>query len=94
VVGQLMLTEEWSDWRDGRFWWIQSVYVEPTARRRGIYRALHAYVAERAKADPMVCGLRLYVATNNRNARSTYESLGMKVADYAMYEVELARTRG
>jgi GNAT superfamily N-acetyltransferase len=93
VVGQLMLTEEWSDWRDGRFWWIQSVYVEPTARRRGIYRALHAYVVERAKTDPTVCGLRLYVATHNRNARFTYESLGMKAADYALYEVELPRAR-
>src|SRR5262249_37784112 len=59
-AGALMLTFEWSDWRNGRFWWIQSVYVPPRWRRRGVYSALHAHVRDAARADPQACGLRLY----------------------------------
>src|SRR6478736_2084124 len=62
-VGTLMLTWEWSDWRDGWWWWIQSVYVDTDFRRRGVYRALYAYVLSRAEADPEVRGIRLYVET-------------------------------
>jgi GNAT superfamily N-acetyltransferase len=61
VVGQLMITYEWSDWRNASFWWIQSVYVDPAWRRQGVFRNMHAQVIERAKADPGVCGVRLYV---------------------------------
>jgi ribosomal protein S18 acetylase RimI-like enzyme len=85
-VGTLMLTPEWSDWRDGWWWWIQSVYVDIDFRRRGVYRALYAHVLALAQADPEVRGLRLYVEEENTNARRTYEFLGMKHAGYAMYE--------
>ncbi len=86
VVGQLMLTEEWSDWRNGRFLWIQSVYVAPSHRRRGVYRALHEPVARLAAADDDVVGVRLYVETENLAAQLTYEGLGMKRCGYLMYE--------
>ena len=86
AVGTLMLTYEWSDWRNGDWWWIQSVYVAPAHRRQGVYAALYAHVLAGAKADPAVCGLRLYVERENANAQRTYESLGMVDAGYRMYE--------
>ena len=89
VVGSLMVTTEWSDWRNGRFWWIQSVYVRPTARRTGVYTALHHAVRERAEARDKVCGLRLYVERGNEAARETYEALGMTEMSYRMYETML-----
>ena len=85
-VGQLMFTYEWSDWRNGTFWWIQSVYVLPQARRNGVFRALFRHVEELAERDPGVCGIRLYVEKDNRNARRTYEALGMRDAHYRIYE--------
>ncbi|MBL9023376.1 MAG: GNAT family N-acetyltransferase [Myxococcales bacterium] len=88
VVGQLMVTYEWSDWRDGTFWWIQSVYVVPPARRRGVYRALYQRALEMAKADNGVCGVRLYVERKNTPAQATYEALGMMRAHYEMFEVD------
>jgi ribosomal protein S18 acetylase RimI-like enzyme len=90
-VGTLMLTWEWSDWRDGWWWWIQSVYVETEFRRRGVYRALYAYVLALAEADPEVRGIRLYVEMENINARRTYEFLGMQNPGYVMYEKSLTR---
>ena len=90
-AGTLMFTLEWSDWRDGWWWWIQSVYVDPDFRRRGVYRALYAHVLELAQADPEVRGLRLYVEQDNTNARRTYEFLGMQHPGYAMYEKNLTR---
>jgi len=89
-AGMLMLTHEWSDWRCGDWWWIQSVYVAPDFRRAGVYRALHAHVRALAAATPGVCGLRLYVEKENANAQRTYASLGMRDAGYAMYEEEFA----
>ena len=89
VIGCLMITHEWSDWRDGNMWWIQSVYVPATARRQGVFRALHAWVVEQAEADPDVCGLRLYVEHENKRARTTYESLGMKQEPYLIYEMSV-----
>jgi len=86
VVGALLVTYEWSDWRNGWFWWIQSVYVQPEARRTGVYRALHRAVRRRARAADEVCGLRLYVERGNAAARTTYEALGMTEASYRMYE--------
>lgn len=86
IVGSLMITTEWSDWRNGTFWWIQSVYVRPHARRSGVYRALHHAVRTRARAAEDVCGLRLYVERGNESARETYEALGMTETSYRMYE--------
>ena len=89
-AGALMLTREWSDWRDGWFWWIQSVYVEPRARRRGVYTALYRAVLDQARAAGDVRGVRLYVERANHAAQLTYERLGMRPAHYHMYEVALA----
>ncbi|WP_297800203.1 GNAT family N-acetyltransferase [Arenimonas sp. GDDSR-1] len=85
-AGTLMFTFEWSDWRNGLWWWIQSVYVPPEFRRQGIYRALYAHVRALAQADAGVCGIRLYVEKDNRSARSTYQALGMQDAHYRIYE--------
>lgn len=86
VVASLMLTFEWSDWRNGWWWWIQSVYVAPEARRRGHYRRLHEHVRAEAARQPDVCGLRLYVETDNRGAQATYRAMGMREAPYRIYE--------
>ena len=88
AVGSLLVTREWSDWRCGDFWWIQSVYVIPAARRGGVFRALYAAVEQRAVAAGAV-GLRLYVETENRHAQATYEGLGMQRCHYFMYEMPL-----
>jgi len=85
-VGALMITTEWSDWRNGTFWWIQSVYVRPEARRTGVYTALHRAVRKRAETNDEVCGLRLYVEYRNETARETYEQLGMTQTSYRLYE--------
>jgi ribosomal protein S18 acetylase RimI-like enzyme len=85
VVGSLMVTYEWSDWRNGLFWWIQSVYIKPEFRRRGIYRRLYEFVKEMAAAQG-VCGFRLYVEKENRTAQRTYEQVGMTESHYVMYE--------
>ena len=90
-VGTLMLTSEWSDWRNGDWWWIQSVYVAPEHRRRGVYAALYRHVEALARATPGVVGLRLYVEKDNASAQRTYAALGMVDAGYAMYEAEFAR---
>lgn len=87
-VGGLMVTYEWSDWRNGAFWWIQSVYVEPDARRTGVFRALFASIREQARAAGAV-GLRLYVEVENRRAQHTYASLGMAQCPYHMFELGL-----
>jgi len=89
VVGALMVTTEWSDWRNGTFWWIQSVYVRPEARRQGVYTALHTYVRQRAANREAVCGLRLYVEASNTDAQATYERLGMTPTTYRLYETSL-----
>jgi GNAT superfamily N-acetyltransferase len=86
AVGSLMITPEWSDWRNGAFWWIQSVYVRPDARRTGVYTALHRDVRRRAREKSEVCGLRLYVERGNESARETYERLGMTETSYRLYE--------
>lgn len=93
VVGQMMITFEWSDWRNGTFWWIQSVYVDRDFRQRGVFRALYDYVASRAEQDPGVCGLRLYVEGENHAAHRTYERLGMKQTSYRFYEVDFVLGR-
>ena len=85
-VACLMVTTEWSDWRNGQFWWIQSLYVRPEWRRRGVFRAMYAYLTEVAAGEPDVCGFRLYVERHNANAQATYVSLGMKQTDYLSME--------
>lgn len=85
-VGQLMITYEWSDWRNGAFWWIQSVYVVPDRRGLGVFRAMHAYILVKAKADPRVCGIRLYVERDNRGAQTVYQRVGLRPSCYTIYE--------
>lgn len=91
VVGALMVTYEWSDWRNGLFWWIQSVYVAPPFRRRGIYRRLYEFVKRRAADEQQVCGFRLYVEKENAVAQETYARLGMTETHYKLFE-ELCRS--
>ncbi len=86
IVGQLGITFEWSDWRNGWFWWIQSVYVVPAARRQGVFRALFHHVEAAARADPAVIGIRLYVERENRSAHATYEGLGLAWTSYQVME--------
>ena len=93
VVGQLMITYEWSDWRNGVFWWIQSVYVDPAYRGRGVYTSLHTAIVEQAKTAGDVCGIRLYVEKSNENAQRSYRRLGMSRTAYDMYEVDFVLER-
>ncbi len=86
VVASLMVTYEWSDWRDGTIWWIQSVYVAPDSRRQGIYRSLYNKVKDLAESDTSVCGFRLYVEKDNKRAQDTYASLGMSETHYKIFE--------
>ena len=86
VAGALMITKEWSDWRNGTFWWIQSVYVRPQFRRQGVYKNLYRHVQELASKDPAVCGFRLYVERENERAQATYSALGMKQTRYLVFE--------
>ncbi|HLM60782.1 MAG TPA: GNAT family N-acetyltransferase [Pyrinomonadaceae bacterium] len=86
IVGGLMITFEWSDWRNSWFWWIQSVYILPEFRGRGIYRSLYEFVVNKAKEKGDVCGFRLYVEKENTRARNVYEKLGMEASHYLMFE--------
>jgi ribosomal protein S18 acetylase RimI-like enzyme len=86
VVGSLMVTVEWSDWRCAQFWWIQSVYVKPEFRQQGVFKRLYEYLKEKASQDSNVCGFRLYVEQSNRIAQSTYGKLGMEKTRYTVYE--------
>jgi ribosomal protein S18 acetylase RimI-like enzyme len=86
VVGQIMVTYEWSDWRNGMIWWIQSVYVHGDYRRSGVFSALYRHVESLARRDPQVSGIRLYVERDNARARRTYESLGMDMTDYRVMQ--------
>jgi GNAT superfamily N-acetyltransferase len=86
VVGQLGITYEWSDWRNGWFWWIQSVYVVPAARRQGVFRTLFHHVESAARLDPAVIGIRLYVERDNEAAHHTYEGLGLEWTSYLVME--------
>ena len=89
-VGTLMLTREWSDWRNGDWWWIQSVYVPEAHRRQGVFAALYRHVERLARDTPGVVGLRLYVERENGNAQRTYAALGMVDAGYRIFEAEFA----
>jgi GNAT superfamily N-acetyltransferase len=88
AVGQMMITYEWSDWRNANFWWIQSVYTLPESRGRGVFKALYAYADSLARQLGGVCGLRLYVEAHNQRAQSAYLRCGMSEAIYRMFEVD------
>jgi len=96
LLGQLMITYEWSDWRNGVFWWIQSVYVDPAWRRQSVFRLMHQTVMAAAKASPNVCGVRLYVEGNNNVAQAVYRKVGLTPSSYAIFETDfvLARQNG
>ena len=85
VIGQVMVTTEWSDWRNGHVWWLQSVYVSKRHRREGVFRRLHDHVREAARAERAI-GLRLYVERDNVPAQATYRNLGMDASQYLMFE--------
>lgn len=86
IVGGLMITYEWSDWRNGWFWWIQSVYILPNSRARGVYRKLYEFVKTEAVRRKDVCGFRLYVERENVSAQKVYEKLAMGESHYLMFE--------
>ncbi|MDE0123148.1 MAG: GNAT family N-acetyltransferase [Bryobacterales bacterium] len=92
AAGQLALTYEWSDWRNGMFWWLQSVYVRPEFRRQGILRGLYGHVLNLAR-ERGVCGIRLYVEKENSTAQRAYKRLGMERAVFHMYEVDFVIER-
>jgi GNAT superfamily N-acetyltransferase len=93
LVGQLMITYEWSDWRNGAFWWIQSVYVASQWRRQSVFRVMHETVMATAKASPNVCGVRLYVEENNGTAQAVYRKVGLTPSSYAMFETDFVLPR-
>lgn len=90
IVGQLMITYEWSDWRNGMFWWIQSVYVHPEARRSGVFKALFRHLEAQARSEAGVCGLRLYVEDGNTRAQDTYRRCGMTDGGYRVMEIDFS----
>jgi len=93
IVGQLMITYEWSDWRNGVFWWIQSVYVKQEFRAQKIFRSLYDHVIALSKERGDVCGIRLYVEKENTRAAAVYDKLGMKTTDYNLLEVDFILKR-
>ena len=92
IVGCLMVTYEWSDWRNGVQWWLQSVYVRSDFRGKGVFRQLWDFTFDLATKKPGVCGIRLYVEKDNESAQSVYKSVGMKDTDYRVYEIALTNT--
>ena len=87
AAATLLVTYEWSDWRNGLFWWIQSVYVKPEYRRQGVYSKMYEHLKEMALSQPTpVCGFRLYAETENQAAQATYKNLGMHTCEYIMFE--------
>jgi len=88
VAGQTLITYEWSDWRNGTFWWIQSVYVREEYRGKGVFKALFRFIEEAARSRTDVCGFRLYVEKDNDRAKQTYEKIGMKKTLYELFEID------
>ena len=86
VVGCTLITYEWSDWRCGLFWWVQSVYVESEFRRQGVFRRIYEFLREKASREANVCGFRLYVEHSNLAGQSTYAAVGMKETSYKFFE--------
>ncbi len=91
VVGQILITYEWSDWRNGHFWWLQSLYVAKPYRQQGVFRQLYQYVYEQAHMNPeKVCGFRLYVERDNQEAHEAYAHMGFQETPYRMHEIEFS----
>lgn len=88
VVGQIMYTFEWSDWRNGTFLWIQSAYVNKEFRGMGVFKALYKFIRDIADNDNNICGIRLYVEKENTIAKKTYKNIGMKECNYYIYEYD------
>jgi predicted GNAT family acetyltransferase len=86
VIASLMITYEWSDWRNGNVWWIQSVYVRPEFRKQGVYAGLYEHVQRLVQVDDSVCGIRLYVDRRNVSAQQVYTRLGMNGEHYQVFE--------
>jgi GNAT superfamily N-acetyltransferase len=86
VVGQAAHTFEWSDWRNGELWWIQSVYVHPAFRSKGVFRTLFMHIKELGEADVDCCGIRLYMERENDTARESYRRLGFSETGYVVFE--------
>jgi ribosomal protein S18 acetylase RimI-like enzyme len=91
VLGQSMVTYEWSDWSNAMRWWLQSVYVHPDYRRLGIYRGLYEHLRELARSEGAVCCFRLYVHRENSAAQAVYQRLGFQETKYLLYEMDLTR---
>jgi GNAT superfamily N-acetyltransferase len=89
IIGQLMVTFEWSDWRNKYFWWIQSVYVHKKYRKQKVFSRLHKQVIEMAKSIQNVCGVRLYVVKDNSTAKQVYEALDMQKTHYDIFELTI-----
>lgn len=88
IIGQMMITNEWSDWRNGYFWWIQSVYIHQDHRKKGVFQSLYNHIKNLVEQDSSLCGLRLYVENKNETAKETYKKLGLKETYYLLYEWE------
>ena len=86
LVGQTAITREWSDWRNGWIWWLQSVYIQADFRGQGVFKALYRHIYDQALASSNVIGLRLYVENSNLRAQQTYQALGMKPGGYSVLE--------
>ncbi len=86
IIGCFLITYEWSDWRNGIIWWLQSVYVAASERRKGVFRKMHAHIIETISNDPGITGLRLYVDKSNSRAQNVYRSLGMNGDHYTVFE--------
>jgi GNAT superfamily N-acetyltransferase len=86
LVGQTAITREWSDWRNGWIWWLQSVYIHADFRGQGVFRALYQHIYDQALASSDVIGLRLYVENGNLRAQQAYQALGMKPGGYSVLE--------
>jgi GNAT superfamily N-acetyltransferase len=87
IVGQVMITYEWSDWRNGNIWWLQSVYVRPDWRGKGVFRQLFEFVRHEAAHSTEVCGVRLYMHGSNERARKVYTELGFAATEYQVFEL-------
>lgn len=88
VAGQIMYTYEWSDWRNGLFLWVQSVYVDAAYRKQGVFKALYQHIKDMCDRDEHIAGIRLYVEKENHTAQNTYQALGMQECNYLIYEYE------
>lgn len=86
VIGSLMITDEWSDWRNGTVWWIQSVYVDSSARGQGVYRRMYEHIRQQVATRDDLCGVRLYVDLRNAAAQQVYSRLGMNSDHYKLFE--------